>query len=137
LSHEAKSHIETSIPSFYHDRRQSPNILARRGWTRQWWDSAADSYDLVTSAAVLDEIVGDIAEQTSLRQELMIGVPLLPVDDVIAEIVQFYIQHKLMPADLRVMRYIWRSQAIISATSCSHGIADTWRTPINSAIFEG
>ncbi len=31
-------YVETSIFSFYHDRRTSPAVIAMRDWTRQWWD---------------------------------------------------------------------------------------------------
>ncbi|MBL8848308.1 MAG: type II toxin-antitoxin system VapC family toxin [Planctomycetaceae bacterium] len=92
-------YIETSIPSFYHDRRTASEIIVRRAWTRKWWQTAADRFEMVTSVAVLDEIIGENEQQTALRQELMLGVDLLPIDEAIAEIAQFYIEHKLMPSD--------------------------------------
>jgi hypothetical protein len=51
-----KVYIETSIPSFYHEVRPEPEMVARRQWTRQWWDQANDNYLLVTSVAVLGEL---------------------------------------------------------------------------------
>ena len=42
-------YVETSIPSFYVERRTAPDIVARREWTRQWWDNASNQYELVTS----------------------------------------------------------------------------------------
>jgi len=30
-------YIETSIPSFYFTERKSPDAIARKNWTRQWW----------------------------------------------------------------------------------------------------
>ena len=48
-----KVYIETSIPSFYHEIRTEPEMVARREWTRQWWDEAGADYMLVTSVAVL------------------------------------------------------------------------------------
>jgi hypothetical protein len=30
-------YIETTIPSFYHEARTSPDIVVRKEWTRQWW----------------------------------------------------------------------------------------------------
>jgi hypothetical protein len=35
-------YIETTIPSFYHEARTSPDVEVRRDWTRQWWSGAAD-----------------------------------------------------------------------------------------------
>jgi hypothetical protein len=31
-----KVYIETTIPSFYHEVRTEPDMVARRQWTRQW-----------------------------------------------------------------------------------------------------
>ena len=49
-------YIETSIPSFYYENRSSPEMVARRKWTRHWWAEARSQYELVTSAAVLNEL---------------------------------------------------------------------------------
>ncbi len=51
-----KVYIETSIPSFYYEARTEPDMVARREWTREWWNRASDNYVLVTSLAVLDEL---------------------------------------------------------------------------------
>lgn len=91
-------YVETTIPSFYHETRTTPDVVARRQWTRRWW-GAAERYELVTSPAVLDELAGGMEERSALRLALLQDLPLLPVEPAIAEIVQAYIQHKLMPAD--------------------------------------
>ena len=70
-------YVETTIPSFYHEMRTTPDIVARRQWTRLWWTGAPERYDLVTSPAV----------------------PLLPIESAITEIVQAYIRHRVMPTD--------------------------------------
>ena len=49
-------YIETSIPSFYFEDRTAPEMVARRKWTRQWWDQAKDHFELVSSSAVLNEL---------------------------------------------------------------------------------
>ena len=50
-------YIETTIPSFYYEVREEPEMIARRNWTRQWWDELRTSdFDLVTSQAVVDEL---------------------------------------------------------------------------------
>jgi predicted nucleic acid-binding protein len=75
-------------------------MVARREWTHQWWGHSAESYLLVTSAAVLDELhEGDYPNKEKVV-ELASGLPLLPVEDAIAEIVETYIQHKVMPGDV-------------------------------------
>ena len=93
------AYIATTIPSFYHDVRPSPDIVARRGWTRGSWAIAPGRYRLVTSEAVIRELEGGIQEHAEARLKLVAGLPLLPVDPAIAEIVVAYIRHQLMPAN--------------------------------------
>lgn len=92
-------YIETTIPSFYHEVRTAPDIVARHDWTRQWWRGAPDHYELVTSPAVLDELAEGSPERSAARLALLRDLPLLPIDAAVLEIVQAYIRHKLMPAD--------------------------------------
>ena len=92
-------YIETTIPSFYYEKRTDPGIVARREWTQQWWDTAPEHFELVTSPAVLDELAGGIPERSAERLALVRDLPLLSVELAIVEIVQGYIRHKLMPVD--------------------------------------
>lgn len=92
-------YVETTVPSFYHEVRTAPDIMARREWTRQWWDNATERYELVTSPAVLDELAGGLPERGAKRLALVRDLPVLPVEPAIAAIVQTYIRHKVMPAD--------------------------------------
>ena len=48
---------------------------------------------------MLDELAGGIPERSAKRLALVRELPLLAVELPIAEIVQGYIRHKLMPAD--------------------------------------
>lgn len=74
-------------------------MVARREWTRQWWEIANCSYVLVTSVAVLEELSqGDYPNQDAVL-DLVSTLPLVPVAPAIAEIVQTYIQHHVMPRD--------------------------------------
>ena len=92
-------YIETTIPSFYYEVRAEPEMIARRDWTREWWDYRRVAYDPVTSEAVLDELADgdypDKHEALSLVGEL----PLLPVEPPIVDIVETYIRRSLMPRD--------------------------------------
>jgi hypothetical protein len=94
-----RAYIETTIPSFYHEARTSPDVVARRDWTHQWWTLAGERYELVTSVAVLDELSGGLPERSAERLALIQELPILPVEPAILEIVQAYIRHKVMPAD--------------------------------------
>ena len=96
---KSRIYIETSIPSFYHEERIAPEMVARREWTRQFWDVEQTEYSLVTSVAVLDELEkGDFPNKTKVL-ELVSDLPLVPVVPEIAEIVEFYIAQKVMPRD--------------------------------------
>ena len=92
-------YIETTIPSFYHETRTAPEIVARREWTRQWWSVAANRYELVTSPAVVDELAAGPEDRSAEWLALIAGFPILTVEPPIIEIVQAYIQHKVMPRD--------------------------------------
>ncbi len=94
-----KVYIETSIPSFYYEMRSEASMVARRNWTRQWWDNTSNQYWRVTSVAVLDELNrGDFPSKDEAI-ELISGLPFLVIEPAIAEIVQAYIQHQVMPKD--------------------------------------
>lgn len=94
-------YIETTIPSFYFESRLEPEMVARREWTRRWWGEtdAGNRYDVVTSAAVVEELSrGDFpAREDCLR--LIEHLPLVPVEPAVAEIVRAYISRQVMPRD--------------------------------------
>lgn len=92
-------YIETSIPSAYFEQRSEPEIVARREWTREWWDNHRHRYRLVTSDPVLDELA---RADHPLREEklaLLSEVELLPIPDGIEEIVEVYVARYVMPRD--------------------------------------
>lgn len=92
-------YVETSIPSFYHELRTTPDVVARRDWTRQWWDGAPAKYKLLTSPAVINELSAGIPERSALRLSLIRDLSLLPIELAITEIAATYVQQKVMPAD--------------------------------------
>ena len=92
-------YIETTIPSFYHEVRTEPNMVARRDWTREWWDDHRLGFDLVTSEAVIDELDKGTFPQKTEALVLIETVPLVDINEAIADIVAAYIQHMVMPAD--------------------------------------
>ena len=83
--------LEKSAPVLALRRAESGPKRGGRG--------GADDYDLVTSAAVLDELARGIPGWAEKRLALVRDLPFLSIDTAIAEIVQAYIRHKLMPAD--------------------------------------
>jgi predicted nucleic acid-binding protein len=95
----SRVYVETTIPSFYHEARTAPDVIARREWTRRWWDRAHDRHELVTRPAVLDELGGGDPARVAERLALVAGLPLLAIDPAVTEMVETYIRHKVMPAD--------------------------------------
>jgi predicted nucleic acid-binding protein len=106
--------IETTIPSFYHEVRKEPEMIARRNWTREWWDSQREHYQLVTSIAVIEELErGDYPNKEQILS-LVADIPLLSINTQIHDIVETYIRRKLMPADIM-------GDALHLATASFHG----------------
>ena len=95
----ARHYVETSIPSFYFEVRTEPTMLARRDWTRQWWSSLAVSDEIVTSPAVIAELSRGEFTSRDDALALLENLPLLEITAAVAETVEAYIQHQLMPAD--------------------------------------
>ena len=93
-------YIETTIPSFYYEIREEPEMVARRNWTRQWWDDLGTSkFDLVTSQAAIDELARGRFPGKDDALSLIEHLDLLPIVEEIEEIVTVYISHSLMPKD--------------------------------------
>jgi hypothetical protein len=94
-------YIETSIPSFYYEARPEPHMVARRDWTREWWDDYGHLYELVTSVPVIEELQEGVHPHKGEALQLISGLPMLPVEDVIVEIADTYIRRYVMPDDPR------------------------------------
>ena len=93
-------YIETTIPSFYQEVRTEPEMIARRNWTREWWNNQREHYQLVTSIAVIEELErGDYPNKEKILN-LVADIPLLSINTEIHDIVETYIKRKLMPADV-------------------------------------
>lgn len=92
-------YIETSIPSTYCEQRTEAKMVARRDWTRDWWDNHRKSYRIVTSDPVLDELTRADHPFKQEKIDLLAGVELLPLPDGIEEIVEAYVERYVMPRD--------------------------------------
>ena len=92
-------YVETTIPSFYYTTRTGAAALARRTWTRRWWELAQQSYSLATSKAVLEELQDGEYPSREPALSLIRDLPLLEITPAVAEIVAGYVRHRLMPSD--------------------------------------
>lgn len=64
-------YIETSIPSFYFTERSSTEAIARKTWTRQWWEEYSSEFTLFSSMAVIAELQQGTSKATKDRIELL------------------------------------------------------------------
>jgi predicted nucleic acid-binding protein len=92
-------YIETTIPSFYYETRKEPEMVARRIWTRHWWDNSKKDYELISSAPVIDELARGNYTTKKKTLQLMDDIKLVAVEKPVLDIVQIYIQNNVMPHD--------------------------------------
>ena len=90
----SRAYVETSVVSFYHEIRSEPDMIARRDWTRRFWDIAREEYTLLTSVAVLEELERGNFPNKQDAMNLATSLPLLPGPDEILAIVETYISQK-------------------------------------------
>ena len=90
-------YIETAIPSFYYEGRTEPEMVAMRNWTRKWWQQYSPEFELVTSEAVINELEkGEYPHKTEMLS-LVDPLEIVAVEPEIAEIIEYYLAHRLMP----------------------------------------
>ncbi len=94
-------YIETTIPNFYYEVRSEPEMVARKDWTKEWWDNQRKHYQLVTSIAALEELEQGEYPNKELILDLVSDIPILSINSEILDIVETYINRKLMPADVK------------------------------------
>jgi len=92
-------YIETTIPSFYHETRDSVEFVAIKNWTRQWWDTRKSFFICFSSIAVLDELEAGNHPKKREKISLLDGIDFLEINNSIKEIVDVYIANYLMPDD--------------------------------------
>jgi predicted nucleic acid-binding protein len=92
-------YVETSIPSFYCETRTDSEAVARRDWTRRWWDDHRQQYEVFTSVAVLDELRSGRHSKRESAMALLAHVPVLVTEPPVFEIVDEYIRRSLMPSN--------------------------------------
>jgi predicted nucleic acid-binding protein len=92
-------YIETTIPSYYFETRGDTESVAKKILTQEWWDNHGRYYELVTSPSVIDELEKRDYPAKPDAIRLMETLPILEATEAITDIVDEYIQHRLMPKD--------------------------------------
>jgi predicted nucleic acid-binding protein len=70
-----------------------------RNWTRAWWSEYSGIYNVVTSEGVIAELEDGSYPTQKDAIGLMDGIIRLDITDEIADIIETYVEHKLMPQD--------------------------------------
>ena len=99
MTTQKRVYVETSIPSFYYEVREEPEMKAMRNWTREWWDNCSCRYEMVTSGAVLDELSEGNCASKARCIELLDRMSIVQVESAVAGIVEAYVRDQIMPGD--------------------------------------
>lgn len=86
-------YIETTIPSYYHETRRTPEIIAWRNATLAWWDLYRANYELVTSEFVIAELRLSPPDKAREALDLIAGVRVLDERPGTRDVVAYYIEH--------------------------------------------
>lgn len=92
-------YVETTIPSYYFDTRREAAIAAWRDVTRRWWKLSGRFYRLYTSSYVFAELSLAPGRKAAEARRLLTNARLLEEPPGFHDVVQYYIEHLLMPAD--------------------------------------
>ena len=92
-------YIETSVASFYHETRPERDLQSRRDWTRQWWGMPKFDQELVIGLPVISELEETPPPKRNKVLALIAQLRILPYVQEIADVVEVYFAHKLMPKD--------------------------------------
>ena len=118
-------YIETTIPSFYYETRTEPEMVARRNWTRDWWNNHRKSHSLATSEAVLNELEEGDFPNKKKKIELVSELDIVEITEDIIDIVEVYIQQHVMPRDptgdaLHLALASWHKFDFLLTWNCEH-----------------
>jgi hypothetical protein len=114
---KSRVYIETSVASFYHEVGTEPDMIARREWTRKFWDIAGEDYTLLTSVAVLEELERGEFPTKLAALDLVSALPLLPNTEEIDLIVDAIFDEWLCPPTLAEMPDTWLLHPFTNAIS--------------------
>jgi hypothetical protein len=127
-------YVETSIPSFYHETRTAPRMVAWREATREWWEREPQRYDLFTSRFVREELSRALPKKAQAALDLLTAVRVLDEPPEAAEVVGYYLEQRLMPLEaggeafhlalvsLHTMDFLltWNCQHLANANKIRH-----------------
>lgn len=92
-------YIETTIPSYLFESRTTAQAVAWQAVTRDWWDRCRNGFELYTSRFVLAELSRAPATKARAAIEALEGVRVVDEPTGLSDVVEYYIEHRLMPAE--------------------------------------
>lgn len=94
-----KIYVETSVVS-YLTARPSRDLVtaARQTLTRDWWERAAERWDLVISALVIEEAAKGDPTAASYRLQALLNLPSLPISINARDLAKSLVQSGIVPA---------------------------------------
>jgi len=95
----ATVYIETSVPSYYFETRQTEKATAWRAATREWWDAHRHGDQLQTLQVVIAELSQAPVVKGRKALQLLDGIPILPEPEGLAKVVEYYLEQRLMPVE--------------------------------------
>nr|VFJ61274.1 MAG: hypothetical protein BECKFW1821A_GA0114235_11124 [Candidatus Kentron sp. FW] len=122
-----KVYIDSTIPSYYFDRRES--LATFTEITKKWWSEMASEYDLFVSDAVIRELNRGEYPNKEEVLALVSGIPSLPLPDDLEQIVEFYVANYVMPrtlaGDAAHLAYAsYHNMEYLLTWNCNHQLAN-------------
>ena len=89
MEQKKKVYVETSVVGYLTARPSHDVIkMARQLITRDWWETAAERYDLFISPAVVREVAKGDVEAAQKRIEVLRDIPRIPMDEKMGAIAE-------------------------------------------------
>ena len=128
-------YVESTIPSYLVSRPSRDVVVcARQQVTREWWETWRESFDLVVSQVVIDEVAEGDAEMAAARLSVIGEIPLLDINDEVIELASKIISCSALPPKAS------RDAAHV-AVAAVHGVKYllTWNCThlANAQLFDG
>ena len=95
-----KVYVETSVIGAYFEERTDVVSASQRHWSRLWWDEIRNGYDVVVSEAVINELANPNYPYSQDTVALVEGIQHVELVGEAHDIVNIYIERKLMPRDI-------------------------------------
>jgi len=87
-------YLDASVPSCYYEKDTSE----RGKITRKWWDSQINSYRVVISTLMLEELKAlETEDKREVLLSLVQGFPVVKVNPLAKKVAKSYIEEKIIP----------------------------------------